>query len=259
MANLHQIVNLRTAGNVSFADTGAVDAGVGLNLHVVLDDHGHRLRDFVPVAVIIFSEAKSIAANNHPILQQHIVSQATLLADDRVGMSREVVTDFHAAINNDVRQQHGVFPDLDIFADHDVRAEVCAFADFRRCMRSLRSDEFRARTLQTHSKQSDGASECQVGILAAQHGSRESGEVFADNDGLTLSSFWPRRRTLGWLRRSSWPEPASSNPGNTCDLGIGQAVFQSRAQRSGPNLYKYPFEFRGNEKVIVIERQGRPN
>src|ERR1700722_9719140 len=92
MSDLDQVVDFRAAGDTGFADAGAIDAGIGLEFDVVFNHDRHRLRDFAPMPELIFSEAKSIAANNHPILQQHIVSQATLLADDRVGVCCELVS-----------------------------------------------------------------------------------------------------------------------------------------------------------------------
>src|SRR5579872_943442 len=129
MANLHQIIDFGPPGNVSFADAGAIDAGVGLNFHVIFDDHGHRLRDLVPVAEIIFCESKAIAAHDHAILQQHIISQPAVLADDGVSVCQEVVSDLHATVNDNMGQQHGIFPDLDLFVDHHVGPDVCTFAD----------------------------------------------------------------------------------------------------------------------------------
>ena len=43
VADLHQVVDLRAASNAGFANAGAVNAGVGLNLNIAFDDHVARL------------------------------------------------------------------------------------------------------------------------------------------------------------------------------------------------------------------------
>src|SRR5580704_17258637 len=125
MTNLYQIVDLSATGNVGFADAGAVDAGIRLDFHVVLDDYWHRLRDFVPVAEIIFRESEAVRANNHAVLQHHVVSNAAVLADDGVSMCHEVVADFHPLINNYVRQYYSVFANLDRFTYDVIRSDLC--------------------------------------------------------------------------------------------------------------------------------------
>src|ERR1700674_5160463 len=43
MANEHEVVDLCAAGNARFTDRRAIYASIGLNLDVVLDDHGRVL------------------------------------------------------------------------------------------------------------------------------------------------------------------------------------------------------------------------
>ena len=57
--DLHQIVDLHPAPNASFADAGPVNARVGLDFHIVADDHRCRLRDFVPASFMRFRESRS--------------------------------------------------------------------------------------------------------------------------------------------------------------------------------------------------------
>src|SRR2546427_7645891 len=63
MSDLDQIVNLGSTSDVGFANTGAVDAGICLNLHIIFDHRRPGLDNFVPAAGIILGEAKTIAAN----------------------------------------------------------------------------------------------------------------------------------------------------------------------------------------------------
>ncbi len=134
VADLHQIVDLRAAADVSFAHAGAVDAGVGLDLDVVFNHHRLGLRNLVPASSVVLGEAEAVGADDHAILQKHIISQAAALADDRMGVGKEVVTDLRPAIDDHMGQQHRILADLDVFADHHVRSNVRARADARRRM-----------------------------------------------------------------------------------------------------------------------------
>ena len=120
VADLYQVVDLDAAPDAGFADAGAIDAGVGLHLHVVFDDDRGRLGNLVPVSVVSFGEAKAVGADHDSVLQQHVVADAAVLADDRVRVREEVVADLHSAIDHNVRQQDRVVADLDVLVDdHD--------------------------------------------------------------------------------------------------------------------------------------------
>ncbi len=44
----HEVVDFCAVADARFADGGAVDAGVGLNFHVVFENGGAGLDDFMP-------------------------------------------------------------------------------------------------------------------------------------------------------------------------------------------------------------------
>src|SRR5579864_9138679 len=167
---------------MSVTDAGAVDAGISLDFHVIVDDDWHGLRNLVPVAEIIFGESETVRSNDHAILQQHVISETAALADHGVRVSQEVVADFHATIDDYVRQQYGVVPDLDVLAYHHIRSDVRAVTDpggsKNHCC-GMNSGSILRRGVE----KSDSASESQIRILASQHCGREGREVFGDDDG----------------------------------------------------------------------------
>src|SRR6267142_2048452 len=124
MANLDHIVDLRTARDASLSDAGAVDAGVRLHFDIVLQHSCAGLNDLVPVAGIVFGKAKPIAAYDHAVLKQHVVSKLAELAHHGMGVREEIVANLSAPINNDMSEQDGVIAHLDAFVDHHVSAEV---------------------------------------------------------------------------------------------------------------------------------------
>src|SRR2546427_12712123 len=102
MSDLDQIVNLGSTSDVGFANAGAVDAGICLNLHIIFNHRRPGLDNFVPAAGIILGEAKTIAANDYSILQDHVIADAAMLAHDGVRVSEKVVADARATIDPEV-------------------------------------------------------------------------------------------------------------------------------------------------------------
>src|SRR5262249_17502948 len=64
VADLYEVVEFRVVANSGLAQAGPVDAGVGLDFHIVFDHPLARLRNLVPPALIIRGEAKSIRADD---------------------------------------------------------------------------------------------------------------------------------------------------------------------------------------------------
>jgi len=51
-----------------FTNGGAVNAGIGLNFHVIFENGGARLNDFVPRAVLAFGEAEAVGSDDCAVL-----------------------------------------------------------------------------------------------------------------------------------------------------------------------------------------------
>src|SRR5207244_13145954 len=113
MSDLDQIVDLGSARDVGFANTGAVDAGICLNLHIIFNHRRPRLDNFVPAAGIILGETKTIAADDHAVLQNHVIANAAMFSHNSVRMSEEVIADARATIDHDVFQPYFVIAYVD--------------------------------------------------------------------------------------------------------------------------------------------------
>src|SRR6266436_1709549 len=129
MSYLHEIVDFGAAGHVRLTHTRAINAGVGLDLHVVLEHSRPRLYDLAPQTGLVFCEAKTVPANDHAVLQGYVISDAAMLADDGMRMSEKIVADGRPSINHRVCEQDCAVPYRDVFVDHDVRADVRVRAD----------------------------------------------------------------------------------------------------------------------------------
>ncbi len=129
MAYQDQVVDFRAAADARFAYRGAVDARVGLNLDIILQNSRTGLDHFVPRAVVLLGEAQAVATDNHAVLEDDAVADPAVLADYRVGVSKEVIADFGATINRDETMQDRVLAKLGFFIDEAVRSDVRAFGD----------------------------------------------------------------------------------------------------------------------------------
>jgi hypothetical protein len=89
--NLHQVVDLRPGLDPALANRRAVDAGVGLDLNIVFKNGPARLQNFVPAPVGLACEAEAIGSHNCSVLQNNVIAQVAVLADNRVRVSKQIV------------------------------------------------------------------------------------------------------------------------------------------------------------------------
>ena len=131
MADLDKVVDLDAGADAGFSHAGAIDGGVGLNFDGVFENSGAGLHDLVPDAGVVLGEAEAVAADDCPILEHDMVTDAAVLADDGVGVGEEIVPDGDVGIDHDVRQQGRVVADGYAFADDGEGSDVGVFADDR--------------------------------------------------------------------------------------------------------------------------------
>src|SRR4051794_9808508 len=112
MSNLRQVVDLYPIANVGLADTGAVDARIHLYLYVIPKNGRATLHNFVPMPVVVFGEAKPVSTDDRPILQNHVVAQPAEFSHYGMRVSKKPRPNLHSAINNHMRQQNRLCPDL---------------------------------------------------------------------------------------------------------------------------------------------------
>ena len=128
VADLDEIVDLGAVADFGRADSGAVDGGVGLHVNAAADADGAGLRDFLPVALLVFGEAEAVGADDDAIFERDVVAEDAVFADDGVGVGEEVAADLNAGIKHDVGQDGGVRADADAGTDDGVCADVGAFS-----------------------------------------------------------------------------------------------------------------------------------
>lgn len=102
MTYLYEIVYLYSTSNVSPANAGTINTGIGLHFHIVFDHDRRRLWDFVPSALGSLGEAKAISADYNAVLQQDVVSDPAFFPHNRVGVSKEVIPNLNVTIDHDV-------------------------------------------------------------------------------------------------------------------------------------------------------------
>src|ERR1700688_1062764 len=65
VADMHQVVDLRSAPNAGFVERAAVDGCVGADLHIVFDHEAAHLRKFlIPPALRVTHISEAIAAQH---------------------------------------------------------------------------------------------------------------------------------------------------------------------------------------------------
>ncbi len=231
VADLHQVVDLDAAPDASFAHAGAVDAGVGLNLDVIFDDHRARLGNFVPAPGFGFGEAEAVGANHHAILQENVVTDAAILADDALGVREKIVADPDSAVDHDVGQKYGRVADGYVLANHDVGSKVNITAEPGSGMDDgggMNSGSVTGRMMEKFERLGEG----EIGVLRPQHGRRNGGKILRHNDGGRLSGAGGGG-VLGIRNKGEFTGTGLIDAVEAGDFGVGRTIFQLRVQGGG--------------------------
>src|ERR1041385_2285417 len=182
MADLHQIVNFGAASDTCLSHAGPVNTGVRLNLDIVFDYGRARLHDFPPQAFVVFRKTEAIATDHNAILQDHIVSNPAKLAYYGMGVRHELIADPCSPVDDHMRQQYRVFPDLHVFLDDNIGTDVGSSAYLGRRVNNRSGMDYRGIAWRLV-EQLQCTGKVKIRIFAAQHSSRKSREVFRNNDG----------------------------------------------------------------------------
>ena len=83
VADQNQIVDLGAALDAGLPDGGAVHAGIGLHLDVIIQNNDSRLQRLAPTPVGQLGEAEPVGADHHAVLQEHTVADAAGLREPR--------------------------------------------------------------------------------------------------------------------------------------------------------------------------------
>ena len=128
-----EVVNFCAVADSGFADRGAVHASVRLNFHVIFENSGAGLDNFVPGAVLAFGEAEAVGSDDDAVLQNDAIADTAKFADHGVRVREEIVSDLRAAIDGDGAVEDGVLADDDVVVDEAVGADVRVRSDFCGC------------------------------------------------------------------------------------------------------------------------------
>jgi hypothetical protein len=130
VAYMDHVVQLCASSYAGLAYAGAVDAGVGLEFGIALDYYHAGLDNFVPAAgifvifVVMLGEAEAVAAYDHSVLQQNVVSQLAEFSYYGVGVGEEIIACGYSAIDDNVRQEDCVVSDHYVFVDYRIGTDV---------------------------------------------------------------------------------------------------------------------------------------
>ena len=108
VANLHKVVDLRSAANLRGADGGAVDTGIGLHVHAIAEAYRAGLGNLLPLTSVVFRESETVRADDGPVFEGHMIAQDAVFAHHRVGMRKQVAAGGDPWIQDNMRQQRGV-------------------------------------------------------------------------------------------------------------------------------------------------------
>src|SRR5207302_2037525 len=121
VANKHEVVQLGAPADSRFSDGSPVHTGVGLHLDVVFQHCRTGLQHLVPSAIVLMGKSKPVSADNHPVLQDHAIPNAAMLAHHSMSMREEVVSDLRAAVDSDEAVQHGIAAKFVVFSSGKYR------------------------------------------------------------------------------------------------------------------------------------------
>ena len=115
VADLHEVIDLGALADHRVLERAAVDAAVGADLHVVLDDDAADLRH-LEVTLAAHGEAEAVLADPHARMQDDAVAHQRV-RDARPGADVAAPADRHAVAHHGARRHHRAAPDLGLAAD----------------------------------------------------------------------------------------------------------------------------------------------
>ena len=107
---------------------GAVDAGVGADLHVVLDDDVAQLGNLVEASLRIGHESETVGADHHAGVQDAVRDHGAPFVDLHPGVEYGVVADGDAASEVDLRIDLTPLADAHVLLDDREVADVTLVA-----------------------------------------------------------------------------------------------------------------------------------
>ena len=134
VSHLHQIVELHAATHVGAAHRGAIDAGVGTNLHAVFDGDDAYLRNFL-IALGRGCEAEAVGTDDDATVQDDLVANAAVVVNTDAGIEDAIIAYAGTLLNHcaGINLRAGTYlcaiADVGKGADVGVCAHLCRLAD----------------------------------------------------------------------------------------------------------------------------------
>src|SRR5580765_3264382 len=228
VADDDEVVELGTASDARFSDSGTVNAGICLDFDIVLENGRAGLLHLVPSSVFLLGKTKAVSADDGTVLQNDTISDTAKFANHSMRVREEIIADLNALIDVDETVQNGVLTDLDIFADNAIRSDMGPCADFCRFGNEGRRVESLLVTRRLIEKL-DGVGEREVRICSAQCRERGHGGVsfdvdaFLNQDGRGASRF-EKREVAPVGDKSDLAGFGVFNPGDSVDGSFAGAL-----------------------------------
>lgn len=242
VSHLDEVVDFRTVRDMCLTDAGAIDAGVGLDFDIVVENGSSGLNDFVPVSGVVFGEAESIRADDGSVLKDDVVAEFAVLANHSVRVGKEIVSDVNAFIDHNVRKQDAVVADDDPGPDDNVRADVGVLAKLGGTVHDgggVNAGGVSGRVVE----QFNCLRKCQIRILDAQRGggrSGKAGKVLGHEHGRGASGL-RHRGVLGIGDKGDVSARGLLDADDASDIGIGlvrREGIEARAKGFGQLLQR---------------------
>ena len=109
--DLDEVINFCIVANDRAGNFGAVNAGIGLHFYIVAQNHIADLRDFL-VASVVKCKPETVRADFSPGLQNNVIFQYALLADNDLRVNVAVLADGYIFANVTLWENNGIVADL---------------------------------------------------------------------------------------------------------------------------------------------------
>src|SRR6202167_1739389 len=131
VADVHQVIDLRSLPNARFIERSAVDRRVSADLYIVLDHQPAHLGKFLVASTLrIANVSEAIASENGARMHNHAVAQRSACIDRDLRINFAVPPNLHPSRNRatgaDPRAlaDFRVRPDNAVLPDHDTRRQM---------------------------------------------------------------------------------------------------------------------------------------
>ena len=110
MADLHQVIDLRSGLYPCLTNSGTVHRDMGPNFNIVLDNHIPHLWNLLVRAVRPLGKPEAVAAYHRGVLQHHAVTEHYSLTHSDVRVNHAIGPDNHTGTKRNVRMNNGPWP-----------------------------------------------------------------------------------------------------------------------------------------------------